>query len=462
MTPEREKQILASLYDRLYDAVTYAPDGKSPGFKKGEVVFQMAKNLVIDPADFANMMTPRNPKGDLRSAQVFSAFVDEIPKVDTLWQPSGEKVSKVYSDIVGKANTLTQPTAAQQAIYNKAYQYLNVETTSPPDMYGNSTSTVGPSAIAQTYDDNQSAYVSAIGGYRTAYNGYDLDKITDQRAWNAVEPGLSLNVDKAWNAWVRGGKPQVEQAQGALVSTINDAVRFAISEAQRLTNESHKFADQSGGPEKWLPSYALPGSWMQASSLASKLAFTSAYLNEKSSDEAHSYGASFKVQSGLWHAAADASGSHQEQNYHMDAQNLTISAELIAVTIQRPWFNPLIFGMKNWFVTGFDANGISSGNPSNLTGTMPLVPTGFVVCRNVKISADFSDKDKQIISDSHKAEASGGWGPFTISAKYGYDSKKSKSESKFDGSTLELPGLQVIAWISAVTKASPAQAAAAV
>ncbi len=28
MTPEKEKQVLESLYDRLFDAVTYSPDGK--------------------------------------------------------------------------------------------------------------------------------------------------------------------------------------------------------------------------------------------------------------------------------------------------------------------------------------------------------------------------------------------------------------------------------------------------
>ncbi len=462
MTPEREKQILASLYDRLFDAVTYAPAGKSSSFNKDEIVFQMAKNAVVDPADFANMLTPRNPNGDMRSAAVFSDFVDDIPKVDALWQPSGNKVSKVYSGIVAKANATTQPSAEQQARYDKAYKYLNVESQSPPDMDGNTTTMVGPSAIAQTYDDNQTAYVTAIKGYRTAYNSYNLDNIKDQRDWNAAEPALALNVDKTWNAWTRGGKQQVEQAQSVLASSINDAVRHAIEEAQRLTNDKHRFASVTPNGDPWLASYALPTSWALASSQATKLTFTSAYLNETSSSEAHSYGASFGIQYGLWHASGGASGSHKEENYHMDAQNLTVEAELIAVTIQRPWFNPLIFGMKNWYVTGKDINGISSGDRANLTGDMPLVPTGFVVCRNVKISADFSDKDKQVITDSHKAEASGGWGPFTISAKYGYDATKSKSSSKFDGSTLQLPGLQVIAWVSAITKPSPAAVAVGV
>jgi len=31
MTPEQEAQVLSSLYDRLFDAITYSPPGKPTG-----------------------------------------------------------------------------------------------------------------------------------------------------------------------------------------------------------------------------------------------------------------------------------------------------------------------------------------------------------------------------------------------------------------------------------------------
>src|SRR3954452_24012828 len=46
MTPEQEQQVLESLYDRLYDAVTYAPGGKESAFPKN-AYFQMTKNAVL-------------------------------------------------------------------------------------------------------------------------------------------------------------------------------------------------------------------------------------------------------------------------------------------------------------------------------------------------------------------------------------------------------------------------------
>ena len=462
MIPQREKKILASLYDRLFDAVTYSPEGKSASFNKDEIYFQMAKNAVVDPADFANMMTPRNPNGDRRAAQVFSAFVDAIPRPGPLWVASGNTVSKAYLGWIAQANTLTQPTPAQQAIYDKAHKYLNTELKSPPDMDGNVVTSLAPSAIADTYNENMAAYNSMVRGYRTAYNSYNLDNVKDQRDWNAVEPSLSLNVDKTWNAWVRGGKAQVEQAQAAMQSSINNAVARAIEEAKEMAAEIHRFASLLEDKNKWFASYALPTSWAQASSQASKLTFSSAYLNESESSSAHSYAAGLDFQYGLWHGSAKGKGRHEEGDTHMDAENLTVEAELIAVNIIRPWFNPLLLTMKDWFVNGVKQNGISNGDRSNPQGAMPLIPTAFVVCRNVKITADFSEKDKKFINDSHEAEASGGWGPFTISAKYGYEGKSSKSQSKFDGSTLQLPGLQVIAWVSAITPACPPLEAAAV
>ena len=74
-----------------------------------------------------------------------------------------------------------------------------------------------------------------------------------------------------------------------------------------------------------------------------------------------------------------SAGNTWIESHHMDAQNLGLEAELIAVTIMRPWFNPALFGMNNWWVTGFNKNGLSNGDPANPKGEIPLFPTGFVV-----------------------------------------------------------------------------------
>ena len=79
MEAAAEQKLLASLYDRLYDAVTYAPAGKAARWQEDKTYFQMAKNYVLDPKDFADMQSPANPSGNLMGTETFAALSDQLP-----------------------------------------------------------------------------------------------------------------------------------------------------------------------------------------------------------------------------------------------------------------------------------------------------------------------------------------------------------------------------------------------
>jgi len=101
MTPEQEKKVLETLYDRLYDALTYSPGGDKTGdFDKATTFLQMTKNVVLNPADFRNAASSINPKGDLRSTYALSALVDVVPTVSAEWAASTKTVSGRYKNIV--------------------------------------------------------------------------------------------------------------------------------------------------------------------------------------------------------------------------------------------------------------------------------------------------------------------------------------------------------------------------
>jgi len=452
MTPEQEQQVLESLYDRLYDAVTYAPGGKESAFPKN-AYFQMTKNAVLNPADFAAMMSPVNPNGDQRMTEFFSQMVDVVPKPGVLWSDSGKRVSGLAKDVLSQANTTLKPDPDQQATYDAAYNFLNT-TTETKDFRGNVKKKTDPSDVAIAYDEAKAAYIAAVSGFRTAYIAYDLTKTADQRAWNAAAPTLQNLVDSTWNRWNRSGKAEVEEAQNALSSTINNAVSHAIDEDRRMTGDAYTLPVNTPTGYPWFPSYANPTNWAEDAK-GPKLTLSSANLNKTSSSTAHTYGLEASGSYGLFHASVGVEGGHKEEHAHMDAQNLELSAELIAVTIMRPWFNPLLLGMKGWKIDGYTAGGISNGDPLKPDGEYSLIPMGFVVARNVSVKADFSTSDQKFISDTVNTSVSGGWGPFSLKAKYGYSSSQSEMKSTFDGATLTFPGLQLIAWISTVPSVSP-------
>lgn len=450
MTPEQERKVLEALYDRLYDAVTHAPDGKAGAFPKN-IYFQMAKNQVLNPEDFKNMLSPVNPNGDQTKAEFFSTMVDACPAPGALWSDSGNKLSAIF-ETLGQANGASPPDPKKLKTYQAAFNFLNKRSTMT-DFEGNKTEKVEPTPIAIAYDEAADAYAAAVAGYQTAYNAMDLTKTADQRSWNAQAPVLQNLVTKTWNAWARSGKAQVEQAQAAMQATINDAVSHAIEEAQKLAMGKLPTSTTTGQP--WLPSYAGPTNWADPAAKGIQLSFDSSNLNKTSSSTRHTYGG--EVSGSYWgfHASAGVDGSNTKEIGHMDAQKLKLSAELFAVRIVRPWFNPLLFGMQGWSTKAYKRNEISNGDAEKPQGKIPLYPTGFVVARNVTIEADFSEEDSKTISSTVDTKASGGWGPFTFSGKYGHSSSNTEFQSKVNNGKLVFPGLQLLAWISTVTPASP-------
>lgn len=448
MDPQAEQRVLATLYDRLFDAISYNPQGGST-IDRSNTRLMMAKNFVLDPADFANAASPLNPgpNADYTKAKAFSDLADPLPDLSAVeWISAPNPLSGTYPTIVNGANATSKPDPEQQKKYNAAYGYLNV-TTKIQNYDGSFTESVGPSPIAQTYNDNQSAYINAVGGFRIAQNGYDLSNPADQRAFNAVAPGLQNTVDQAWNKWNREGKANVEQAQNAMASSINDAVSAAITQAQQLVSPGHMQAALPGG-NPWLLSYGQPVNWMDPKLKGSMLTLRSSYLNKDASSEATSYSAGGGFSYGLWSASGNYGHGDETQNFHMDASDFELNAELVQVRIMRPWYNPLLFTMNGWNVKGYGRNDISNK-------AMPWVATTFVFARNVTIKSNFTSQDQSHFASHDTATTSVGWGPFSVSGSYSHSQSKDKFQSKLDAGTLSLPGLQVIAFVCSRTPPSP-------
>jgi hypothetical protein len=462
MTADQEKKILETLYDRIYDALTYVPGGGKTGdFDRDTTLLQMTKNYVLNPADYTNARSSIKPNGDLRSAFAFSDMVDAVPNVSAEWADSQKKVSGTYQTIVRGANADNSEDPAQRAVYDKAYAFLNAQTRIP-NFDGADTVTFGPSPIALSYDQNQTAYVNAIGGYRLAYNGYDLDKIDDQRKFQAVAPGLQNTIDQAWNKWVREGKQNVERAEDALKTSINNAVAAAISQAQRAMNEQNMTASLVSDGQPWFASYAMPTNWCDPTCQGVQLTLSSKSLATSTSERASEYSSTSK---GIfwWGGKADDRKDNTESASMSDSE-FELSAELIIVRIRRPWLNSMLFSMTSWSMKGSEPNKVSNGKlKGNESALLPLIPTAFVVAKNVSIKVKLTEQETSRFTseDSSTETTRWGWGPFGGGGQY----RKTRAggdtfRSNYSNGVLKLPGLQVIAWISTITPPSPPDKAA--
>jgi hypothetical protein len=464
MTQEQEKKVLETLYDRLFDALTYTPGQEKTGdFDKATTLLQMTKNAVLNPDDFRNAASSINPKGDLKSTFALSDMVDVLPTVSAEWTASEKTLSEAYKGIVDNANTDNKEDPDQKARYDKAYNFLNAKS-SIPNAEGPPTETFGPSPIALAYDQNQTAYVTALGGYRTAYIGYNLDNLEDQRKWQAVAPGLQINIDQAWNKWVREGKQNVERAQDLLRTTINDAVAAAIRQAQDAMRDEHALAGLGPSTQRWFPSYAMPTNWFDPSCRGSKLTLSSSFLATSTSEQASQYSSN---STGIFWTSSGSDETNTDTKFtSMQSSEFELTAELITVRIRRPWLNAVLFNMTDWWAKGILKDGISNGKlKGNADAMLPLIPTAFVVAKDVSIKSNFTSQDtSHFVSDSTSRERRGwGWGPFSGGGRYSHTrSVKDTFQSSYSNGVLKLPGLQLIAWISTITPPSPPKAAPAI
>ena len=96
---------------------------------------------------------------------------------------------------------------------------------------------------------------------------------------------------------------------------------------------------------------------------------------------------------GLFYSGGVSGGfDKQSGNSELTAEgsNLVIEFSVRKVLIQRPWFQPIILKYPTLGIKGVKTNAWSSGElgfTSN-KGSFPILPTAFIVAKDVKISAD--------------------------------------------------------------------------
>jgi uncharacterized membrane protein YgcG len=458
MKPEMEKQVLTTLYNRLFDAITHRPEPNQPSaFDKATTFIQFSKNEVLNPADFANAVTPVNPNGDLNTAEMFSRMVDIVPLIQADYAPSGTSLSKAYPVIVNGANSDVQTDPGQQDIYDQAYKYLNIATIIK-DYTGKTTTTYAPSPIYNNYLLNQGFYIAAVGRYRNTYLNYDLTKPSDQKKWQAVEPSLRNDINQAYNNWRGQGASEVEGALNAINTSINSSVRNALAAAQQAVAAQNQMAPSLPTLGPWYMTYALPTNWYDESAVKnfSDLTLTSAHLDEHADSNYTRYGGGASWSGGLFSIGGNVSGGAGSSNYHMDASNFTLTAKLGTVRIFRPWLYEFIFRMPGWFIDAYKKGRISNGKlQGNENAFIPLIPVAFIVARDITITADFSTQDRSHIESSISASTRIGWGPFSVGGHYSHSESHDYFHSTFDGGTLKIPGIQIVAWISEIVPFSP-------
>ena len=117
------------------------------------------------------------------------------------------------------------------------------------------------------------------------------------------------------------------------------------------------------------------------------------------------------------------------------------------VAILRQWIDTTVFHLPGWSIAGLPAGSLSNGRSDSNPGLLPLIPVAFIAVKDVSINGIWSDSDKAVVNSALTGGSIASFGPFSLVG--------GGARASFDGSTLRLPGIQIVAWICEVTPVLP-------
>jgi hypothetical protein len=369
------------------------------------------------------------------------------------------------------------------------------------------------SAMYRTYIADTNAYGMAVANFATAFAVAKSDP-TQMQVWPVVSLPLQNAVDEAKNQLIADGSQQVEEALDTLASVGNPIEAHMVAQAREIY-EQWNLGLTGAVPAKVPYSFVLPTGWADPTDddegwqtlTVDSQSYSSydvqhatsqsqfAWFNKSSStggDGGVVLG--FAALGGSGGTASSSSGSSGSSRSSAsgtigtDATELTISLEYALCTIERPWLMSDLFYMQGWYLRGGAAKSISTGEIADQANSakplLPMIPQQMLVIRNVKISTrkwgslaktlkdTYGDGTTDASASSSQEAGSGGVSLGFIS--FGGSASHAQSQAQggsasftatdsqsyfgttFDGSTLHIPGAQIIAYLSGVVPLCPA------
>lgn len=463
MTQQEATNLVQGIFDHIFESVTRAEPGGKPIAPTATTVLSIMKpGMAINPADFRNPWTPGNLNGGKDAAINTSRLADIVPKMSALFEDSGSAVSAVYGQIMDGVQVPAQP--ANPAIEKQladahAVLYRTVTVTDPDTAELKQVEM--ESQLYRDYMDNQAAYQAARMAYVSAYLAAQ-DTATGRSTWPLVAPTLQIPVKAAWDKWRSNFADKVEQALAIMNTSSQNALSKAFNKAKALFEGYGVTLEETGGLSPVIHRASLlPSDWYSRDSASKWTMFDSASGSAASSSSSDftSFGGSAGFSMGLFSVSGGASHQKETRQVSNETRNLRVSFEYTLVTIRRPWMIFPLLGTSGWNLQNLYKKGAISAGVRNverqLRSAMPLLPTGFVVARNIQVKADWAKSDYDYLRTKTSGGGSVGIGPFQIGGSYSNTHTSQTFTSSFAGASIIVPGVQIIGWISQLVPLCP-------
>jgi hypothetical protein len=440
---------LQDLLRQIINKVLGGPTHGKGGEPLRDVVYmQLPLGQSIDPRDHSFPWDPAGgdsssdvqDDGKLGAAPVQAAVKDGAPVVDKKLQhaiasarntavrfdsmmrvtddgsfrpfTSAGTISSSYEAIITKAQGIPAPPlpADIQKQIDDAMHVLYV--------YDAAGKQKGKTKAFKDYQDLRQAYTDA----ETAFANAEAAAMTNAalgQVWPVTSKSLKSAVDNAYDDWRSAGAEVIENALETVKAIGGSIGNHFLAQARALYDAWN--LGLSGAVAANSPyTQIMPGSWYDPndrengftgitasnssfqsfSASHSAKAASSWYQGHSSSTSGSAGGMVFGVTFGgsAGHTEAnDHSGSNtsggQASNFGSSMSNVSIKLEFGLCNIYRPWLLRELFVIDGWYLPGEKDKVVSDGTIGGQVGNddshlLPMIPTQFLVVRNVVITAD--------------------------------------------------------------------------
>lgn len=423
-----EKDYNAVLYEKLYSklAIALGVSSAEGGNMIGESLLS-----IYNPGQYlpVGLDPVNNPEDDQEISQIF----DTAPMFNFTYSPVNLRVSDAYRSILEyKLYPIADLTQKEQEKLDAAQASYD--------------------QLAPKCDAAEAAYWLV----RVPYDEAEADK--KNGTGPGPTPAMKAQVKTAMDKWIAAGKVKQEtnlsvmkQLQGRDGSAFWDRLDKRYADNQRQLKSDLLFP-----PVTLAPKY---DSWFKDAGWT-KFAFDQKDMNNQSTST--SIGVAGALNGSFGIVTLSGTGDYkQDQKYvKIEETNLTFKCELMRITVNRNWMNPLVFNSRAWKFdpTAPAAKYSTGGSIQNRilpTGPFVSMPTTAILARNVEIIGKFQDTVEEMMQREINAQASLGIGPFSIAGNVSYKDRKESIKGTIANNLITIKDTQIIAAISQVLPELP-------
>jgi hypothetical protein len=231
--------------------------------------------------------------------------------------------------------------------------------------------------------------------------------------------------------------------QGASIQTGQDFTTAVLASARKAFEES-ALENLVITPGKWHPVYAAPSDWYDPIQLDRFQPIELDLTDRNGSGRFIVLAGSERLQ---WRLG-DPRRPELTKQPDPDTQPTSLRFRCLQVTLERPWLDFEVFGLRGWYLQGQPQGYYSTGQTATNKGILPLVPTRLLLGTDIRLDARVGADDRDLIRRSVATGAALSLGPFNLgSVALAGDRMQARPADK--------PALYLVGWCSDLVPLSP-------